>query len=811
LDNSVGIVDNIQYHTNEIVSSGGTAKTDLGAFLSRPTLIDTRTWTTATANGYLGSPLEVWYHYLNNTVITRKLRNFAFMRAKLCLKFVINATPFHYGLARVAYEPSVNSANTGYRKSKIRSNPTSTTQELIPLSQLPGTWLIPADNSAGEIHVPFFYHANWLNLKSAADAKSMGVLKYFVGFPLTLASASGSTSITINTYAWLEDVELSGTTAELTLQAADEYDGPVSSVASSVANIASKLDSVPVIGKFARATTIGASAIAKIASMFGFTNVPIIDAVHGFEPSAAPHLATTEISTMIQKLTVDPKQELSIDPTLHGIGPKDEMSISHLVSRPSILRIYNWNTSDAVGAVLFNSRVSPMMFDGQYILNGSSSQVATRVYHTPMSYIATMFAHWRGDIYFEFEVVCTKFHKGRLKISWDPTGSGGTADLPENTVYTAILDIGANNKATFRVPYHQAYSFLRMRGIGALNWSQNTSMPADPLLDNGLLIVTVLTPLVSPVSPQFVGIKATVWGADNLELANPVDSISDGTPPSFFDVQAKDEVDTESREVTFGDEGGKHPHRYEQNFGERIVSLRTLLHRRSLYDVSSMEPQSYTRAGLFVKSYTRFPPCFGYDPQGKFTANKVVAATGTANFNFAPTHPITYVGMMFGAYRGSVNYTINTCADNEVSDIRISRLNRDTKQDARAGLFANSINTGISKSAAVRYLNIVCNPGQAGALFTTTTTNGAVSWQAPHQQGTNFMYTDPTDSILGNTHDWSNRECTFLEIFLKQQTASTTTSNLTVTTYAGTGPDFTLLWFLCCPTLDYQLSVPVAP
>jgi len=867
VDNSSGTVTEVEAGSNPIASQNATANTSLAKFLSRPTLIDTRTWSTSDLVGYVGSTIEPWHLYLNNAVIKQKLSNYAFLRARLCVKIVINATPFHFGLMRVAYQPNVNAADTGDRKNMIRTNSVSTLPYMVPLSQLPGVWVHPSDNSAGEMVLPFFNQRNWLRLSTAAPAKTMGALYYYVNAPLGVASATGSTAVTVDTFAWLEDVEFSGSTAELTLQsrdsvdsldaecdhvvlrawhwlrnvlgcgpdqkaaswlspvsspasaayhvqARDEYDGPVSRVASAVAQVGRNLADVPVIGKFARATSIGAGALADIASMFGFTNTPVTTDIPARMPTPGPPIASSEIGAQIQKLTLDPKQELSVDPTLHGIGDADEMSIKSIVTRPSVLTTTGWSTTDAIGEVLFNANVSPMLFSRVQVLDGGSVLRAHRVYHTPMSYLGMMFTHWRGDIVFDIEVVCTKFHKGRLKIAWDPLGSGGASALPENTVYTTILDIGENNKASLRVPYHQAVAWSRMRGIVRDNWTVGNPLPSNIDYDNGLLLVSVLTPLMSPVTPQNVTVLITTRGAENLEFANPRTSLgesaSNGISPSFFAVQARDEVDITTSEETLGDAGGQHPHRYALNFGESIVSLRNVLHRMSLYDCSTPFASSATRFAWFGKSYSRLPPMFGYDPSGQSTASKILAGTGTAPFTFAPTHPLTYVAMMYGAFRGGVNYSANVSADlyPYVGDVRVQRITDSTNAGERLGRTTSSQNAGVTASATTRFINLSYGAGQGGAAFTNTQTNGAISWNQPHLSGYNFNFTDPTFAIGGNPADQTNLECSLLEILFKQSTANTLTDVATVTSYAGSGVDYTCLWWLMCPTLDYYASLP---
>jgi hypothetical protein len=433
-----------------------------------------------------------------------------------------------------------------------------------------------------------------------------------------------------------------------------------------------------------------------------------------------------------------------------------------------------------------------------------------------MSYLSALFTHWRGDIIFEFEVVCTKFHKGRLKITWDPLGSQATVPLAENSVFTTILDIGETNKASFRVPFHQAYSFLRLRGLDTDNWTVGNSLAVNDQFDNGMFIVSVLTPLMSPVSPQNVGVLISVRGAENLEFANPKHNLanSSAVPPSFFAVQSADELDMSGTDVTFGDSGDRHPNRYDLNFGERIVSLRALLHRQSLYDVSAPGGSAGTRFLVYLKSYMRFLPMFGYDPAGMSTANKTFAAGGTYAFNWVQTHPMTYVSMMYGGFRGSVNFTANMSNDlfPYVGDIRVERLTTTSSSGDRKGRILASLNDGTSSPVADRFVNFtVTAAGTGGTAITNSQQNGIVSWNTPMMAGVNFQYTDPSSAVVGNSADQMNRECTLLHVALKQVTDFTASRGFTVTTYAGTGPDYTCLWWLCCPTIDYYSVIPSAP
>lgn len=203
---------------------------------------------------------------------------------------------------------------------------------------------------------------------------------------------------------------------------------------------------------------------------------------------------------------------------------------------------------------------------------------------------------------------------------------------------------------------------------------------------------------------------------------------------------------------------------------------------------------------------------FGFDPNGWTRLNKVLSA-GTAFGTVSPTHPITYVEMMYGASTGSVNFIVNPSIDlyPYLGDIRIQRITDSSRSGERNGGIVGSINTGTTMDQYNRFMNMtVVSGANAGGAYTNTQTNASVNWNYPMMTGTNFNYTDPTKYQVGNNADQSNRECVVLEAYIKQATASTVTNMATFTTYAATGVDFNCLWWLCCPTLDYYAAIPTA-
>lgn len=807
VDNSEGMDVTASIPANPVAMVDGTEDLSLGMFLSRPVQINAFTWDPADV-GVTVSMLP-WALYFNNAAVKRKIDNFTFFRGNLHIKTLINGSPFQYGLLRAVYLP-MNGAN-GWR---IRTNPVSTVPTLLPYSQLPGFYIQPQANAGGSLEAPFFFNKNWLNLTSAGEVNNFGQLDYVVYYPISSATAGGSTSATVVTYAWLSDVQLMGPTESLSLQADEYVEGPISSPATAIASVASTLTHIPVIGKFARATEIGAKSVASIARLFGYTNVPVIDDVRAFQPMNGPMLASSHIGVPAQKLTYDPKQELSIDPSIHGLASKDELALSYLKKKESYFGATSWATTDALGTVLFNMRVNPYLMSAVDIVDAALAVQARRVYHTPLSYMSDMFRSWRGGLRLRIKVVCTKFHKGRLKISYDPRYNISTHAVDENLVYTEIIDIGETDEVEFLIPYHQATAWLDIEKDALVdNWNTGGALVPRIDIDNGTLSISVLNTLVAPAAGS-IGIIAFISGADDFEFANPSDHIGGDAAsnvyqnPSFLAVQSDDHVELVAKPITFGLPANPDDNRYALNYGEAISSLRTVLHRSSIVDYTYFQPSTASSVRLFGKAFRVLPNQPGYTPTTYLSsANKVLAA-GNAAYNFSYMHPMLWISSLFGGYRGSATITVTPSADlrNGIANVMVSRSDKILTADTQLSNVTLTTPNTLSKALAL-LSNGAISPGTGGLALTSTNTNGSLSFNLPFFSKYNFGLTFPQQA--GSNQDGTDRMAAMLTMFHTTGT-ETSTSALSMSNAYCAGPDFTCLFFLNCPTVDYA-KVPAVP
>ncbi len=799
VDNDPGVVVGAPRPVGLIADVDGTEDLQLGEFLARPTLIDTTTWTTSDLVG-VKTTITPWYAFLNSTAIKKKLDNFAFMRGVLHVKVLLNGTPFQYGLMRACYAPLL-----GLASAKIRPNPTSSLPLLIPYSQQPGIYFHPQSNAGGEMSLPFFYHKNWLNITSAVDVQNMGTLNYVIYAPLAVAVSGGSTTVTVQTYAWLTDVELMASTSKLALQGDEYVEGAISGPATAIASIAGKFVKAPVIGKLARATQIGATATAGIARLFGFTNAPVVAEVHGFNPMNGPMLASAHISTPAQKLTLDPKQELSIDPSIHGLGDTDELSISHIVQKESYFGGTSWATTDAVGTDLFNMRVGPTLFGWVPINNTVPAEVAKRVYHTPISYTSNLFKNWRGSVILHIKVVCTKFHKGRLRISYDPLNDISVTSPAENTVYTQILDIGEQDDVEIEIPYHQATGWLDLDPTIQDNWNTGTALAPRVGYDNGSLSVRVLTNLTAPASGS-VSLLFFLRAGRDFEFANPVGTLG-AKPISMLNIQGNEDVDQGPSRWTIGKPSPPVEGRYGMNFGEEVASLRNILHRSAVRDTVWIQSFTASAVNNLLKLYRIMPVSPGFDSNAPYNANKLVAASGNAPYNYVSMHPMVYIAGPYLGYRGGGTFTVTPSTELQ-GHLHDMRVYRSTVSWGTPGQYLYGKVTGacaITQSDANKanwgYVATDFLSGLGGMAIDVTSTNGSIQFNIPDNKKMNFSLVDSATSVTGNSADGTDEQGAMLSMQVKAG-ASTDTTEFMIQTEECAGPDFTCLFYLCCPTLD---------
>jgi len=785
-------IDPVGLPSNSLLMNS-TMNTDMSRFLSRPVKIRVVTWSEADT-GLLDN-FNPWNLWATTTSVQNKLSNYSYIRGDLKLKIQISASPFYYGMILANYRPL-----TAFKIDTINHGATDVWK--IEQSQRPHIKIDPSNGDTFEMTLPFIYPWNMLPLKNASDFTDMGNFRFDIYSVLRSANGVTGAGVTLSVFAWMDNIVLSGATAGYAAQS-DEYGtGVISKPASWVANIAGRLQSIPVIGRFATATKIGASAVGAIASLFGFTNVPVISDAQPFRSEPFPKLASAEIGYPVEKLTLDPKNELSIDPRILGMPEGvDELSIPHIVQRESYLCLSNWSTADTAGTIKFSCLVKPSLCDVE-----SASGSAGIGYHlTPMAWARLLFSHWRGDIIVTLRVVASKYHKGKLKISYDPTSYGSgvnnilTSDSTTNTVQTSILDIGENREVEFTIPYQQALQFL-LNSEGSLDWSTSSTptLTHNNTQDNGIFCVRVQNALTAPTLTSSVDILVFVRAGENFELAGARE-LDTSHKWSYFVPQSDEYICTPiNGKVQLGTVSSDTSNEYLVHFGEQVVSLRTLLHRYNKLTSEQVVPSTVANTYQTIEKIVgRLPLHPGYISSGYSTANKQTLP-GSYGYNYANMTTMSFISNAYLGYRGATNYTFNVSSNTPMSDVRAFRALNSTAA-VNSGTTVISSTSQFAKAA-------VSVAGGGGSALTNQKTQSGLNVAFPMFTQYKFLSTNPS---CGNVPGTGDPEMLSLQFALPYP-STTVTDSIILNTYVAAAPDFTLMYFVNTPTLWVYTSFPDA-
>lgn len=751
----------------------------LGNFLSRPVRIANVTWTNATSTP---TTLAPWNLYFNTSQIKNKLQNYGRISCKLHLKFIVNASPFYYGCMRACYFPIPDA----------RSNYTNVVDQ-IPFSQTPGVFIEPQTMTSAEMILPFLWQDNWLDLTVASQFTNMGKLQLLPYASLRSANGLATASITIGVYAWAEDVQLMGPTTIAAMQS-DEYSlkGAVSAPASAIAAVANKVTDIPFIGPFARATEVGAKAISSVAKIFGYSNPPEISSVVAFQPRAFHALANVDQSVALDKLCLDPKNEVAMGSATVGIDEDDPLTFEATCGHESFLFGTNWSDADSNDALLASALVNPT-----YVVAGGGYFVTP-----PVSYFSIPYRLWRGSLIYRFKFIKSKYHKGRVLISYDPAGDITATSDTETTTFTRVVDISVEDEVEIEIPYKATSPWLTVAPFvnGTNYWSNGASPTYSYLVGshNGSWSIRVQNVLTGPAASPEMDILVFVRAGKDFQLSVPKNL------PGYF-LHGPDAT-IQSEDIAL-DNPTLNSEISALTVGEHFRSHRPLMHRTNTSGVYTLSPDGAQAAGTFIASLAlpRYPYWAGRNPNAAFTGT-ISAVTQTVHFG--ETHPLTWFTNCFVGKRGSTNIHVNAIPGANSSTLDSMRLDRYFSSTKPSGVIPyNLTTTYVDMSTTSNANETAANfwssrpAGMQGGALTNTRTQAGLSVNVPQYAPWKFAKafgeldikdargTDFDDNVLLSV------------VYTTNSAKDTTKVPPMVEVLYSAGVDYQVFQFLCTPRL----------
>jgi hypothetical protein len=611
--------------------------------------------------------------------IGMKLKYMHLVRGTFVLDFIMNTNAYAAGqiiIGSVQMDAPIGQYSTSADSTTITRWATSCDHVILDAGRA---------NSA-QLKIPMHLRFPYIDVSGAVDTTATQQIVVSSLVPLSSTQDGTSSPFTILVYCSMIDTEIcvpivsgAGYAYTWTAETNNTAKGPVSYPASIVETIGKNLKDVPVIGKFAYATSIAAGAVKKIASMFGFSRpMNITDIPYPHEEDYSSYSGNLRI----KGLTLDPLNEIPIDNSFVG-DSGDSLSLENFVLRPSVCDTFTWSTSNAITTQLY---CIPVMPTWNPITDSSTSSVSL----SPLCTAASLFALWTGTIKYTFAIPANRFVRGKLRFFWTPIiyGSGGVPtpayyEITQNAT-SVLLDLTTSSEVTLEVPWGVQAPYIPVIPTGGS--TPSTSNPC-----NGFIYVVVEEALITPASSYTLTCLVWISGTPDIDFQVPTntmiqnihkepylshystDTLTVSTAPTlntYTPVIVPNVGKMTNNEniyfYTFTSDSNFNPvlsgnfdmlnsdHRQDVailHMGERFMSLRPLLKR--FYPAFCME-------GLSTNDYALFMSALCPDPQ-QTTASTTTTASPILNT------PARFLSHCFVGYRGSTRWKFNFPWANDVS------------------------------------------------------------------------------------------------------------------------------------------------
>jgi hypothetical protein len=712
---------------DETAKLNGFDDAGLGQFLSRPIKIRSYQWTPGTQ---LFQTFNPWTDFFSNADIKEKINRYRNLRCKLNLKVLINGNSFYYGRALLSYNPYLfNDSVTMNRAFFI--------QDLIAASNKPHLLLDPCSSEGGHLALPFIWPENYLDITNVGWEQYMGRC-IIHDFDVLRHANGGTDPITVSIFAWAEDVSLCIPTT-MSVQSSssstpvmlDEFgfplpfthqgqsktqkkptkkasntdksefttDGLISKPASAIAKAANCLTMVPYIGPYAKATSMISSKIGEVARIFGYSRPQILKDPDVVVPRYFGNTVNSDAPENVVKLSLDSKNELSIDTRTMGLGGADELTINSITSRPTFWRQFSWPETAVADTLLVSMQVQPIC------VHRLAASPVVEIHQTALSFATLPFECWQGTIKFHFKVVCSEYHRGRLRLVYNPKAVPVGA-VPYNQVYSTIVDISQDREFDYECKWADVKAWAKVNdNIDTVNSFATFAPVSVDDTTNGSLSVYVVNELATPsITAADVNIQVWVSGGDDFAVSVPSKNLQE---LSYFQQQSEEgEATVSSNDNSNNPIGGNavesygtieaplalDDNQYLVYQGERIVSFKDLLRRYQFHSYFRLY-QAATSYALFRISLAGMPFFRGWDPGGR---DQGVASTAANEpYSFCSMTLLNYLAPAFVCQRGALRYKFfkaGTQADYPVKELLMA-----TRMSCRTRTFFtqgyDSINT----------------------------------------------------------------------------------------------------------------------
>jgi hypothetical protein len=482
-------------------------------FFTRPVLLKTGTLPTTRTqiDKYNVSVANLWA--LWGAGGTGRVANAALCRFRPVFTLQIGTTPFAQGLLCLSFNPAFAYGYDRQAKSALCTN-------------IPHVLLDVASQTTVVLRMPFLWFNDAIRVDNTAN---FGTVSINAVLPV---SAGSGTVPQYKLYMHLEDLTLSGVRpaaySATVLQAGGEEvaaEGPISGPVRKAGGVVKALGEFSSLRPFTRPLAWFTDSVSKTAFSMGFSKPTVQTPPSAMVQMAHVNHFNVDVPSILPTLGPFNANSVKADPTLASTEV-DEMDLKFLTSQYGQLAVGSISTTDAHGALLWWTNITPACyyFQATSVSKKANKPITTAglltatagVLPTHLAYWSGFFRYWRGGTRFRFTFAKTKMHGGRVMVEFVPYGSPdaakgatSTGNPMQPTGYTKLFDLRDGNTFEFDVPF-----------ISDVPWC--TTLPTNVGITSiGTISIRVMDPLVSStVTSTSVPFLVEVCGDKDFEFAS---------------------------------------------------------------------------------------------------------------------------------------------------------------------------------------------------------------------------------------------------------------------------------------------------
>lgn len=549
-------IDALPLSTKGVIFHDPYPDQNLATVLSRVYRVAEPIWTPSQIPGQNLVTLRFPQALFRERNIREKLHKFQFFRADVKISIRVNGTAFCYGKLLVIWLPSID---------------TIPGPSLLRLSQNPHVIISANTNETQEFTIPYVSAYQFLNLgfysgNLATYRGFFGCVQVHVLNPLRSSNSLEIAPLYVSVYASFVDPKVAGPTTTIydltpplvvtsqgkpTTNEAQQQNSVDSLVGPVARSLGTYLRTIPVVGPLMSGIRFG-------LQYMGFDKPSSVALRQFTDLNLARGFAHGDGMDFCNKLSICADNQVANGVEIYR-QERDEMDFAYLLSLPTLIATFSVSADDPSGSILFQIPVNPCY--------GPPGPISVDV--SRLTFISNYFTYWRGSLNYAVQIAAGSFTSCRLRVSWHPNYTDIPTTLAdgEGDYISHVIDVTGDTLYKFSIPYLQSALFQRV-SFPSLTTAIDTT--------NGVLMFSVVNPVRTTDSVITNSIYVNVWNAagPGFELALPrVPNWLVTSQYSMREEFLKNDFEPLIPASEILIDGVM--------MGEKISSLRTLLHRYS--------------------------------------------------------------------------------------------------------------------------------------------------------------------------------------------------------------------------------------